>query len=194
MTSHYLSAGASISSCGRYRYRLWREWRLHPEPAQWDMWADEQGPVLDGAGAQLGEPKICIFIMLNPSTADGSVDDPTIRRCVGFASRWGFDRLEVLNLFAFRATDPRDLFALNHDDDPVGPGNSEAFRDVLFPPRLVGRVVCAWGAQGGYLGQDETVLGWLGEHERHALGLTKDGHPRHPLYVPADTELVRFRP
>lgn len=190
----YVSAGASISRCGRYRYRLWREWRLHPEPAQWDMWTDGGRPVLDGAGVQLGEPKVCIFVMLNPSTADGDVDDPTIRRCVAFARRWGFDRLEVLNLFAFRATDPRALLRLNDNDDAVGPENREAFRDVLFPPRLVGKIVCAWGAHGGYLGQDETVLGWLDGYERFALGLTKEGHPRHPLYVPTSAELQRFRP
>ncbi len=90
MTS-YIRKGATLSACGRYRYRLWREWRLHPKPALWDMWTDAAGqPIVDGAGEQLGEPKACIFIMLNPSTADGDQDDPTIRRCVGFAKAWGF--------------------------------------------------------------------------------------------------------
>jgi len=79
----------TISACGRYRYRLWREWRLHPKPAQWRMWFCENGaPVLDGSGQQLGEPIACVFIMLNPSTADGDTDDPTIRRCVAFAKAW----------------------------------------------------------------------------------------------------------
>lgn len=191
----YVDKGAEISSCGSYRYRLWREWRNHPAPSQWDMWTDDTGkPVVDGAGEQLGEPKRCVFIMLNPSTADGDQDDPTIRRCVGFASMWGFDRLEVINLFAHRATDPKSLLALGHQDDPVGPRNQDAFKAVLFPHRLVGRVICAWGAHGGHLGQDETALGWIGDCERHALGLTSKGHPRHPLYLPRDAGLTPFRP
>lgn len=191
----YVSAGAKISPCGTYRYHLWREWRLYPEPAQWDMWTDETGrPVLDGAGAQLGEPKACVFIMLNPSTADGEQDDPTIRRCVGFARAWGFDRLDVLNLFAYRATAPSELLALNDVDQPVGVGNSDAFEQVLFRGNPVGRIVCAWGAHGGHLGQDETALGWIGDRKAYALGLTKDGHPRHPLYVPAAAQLVEFHP
>ncbi|RWO57153.1 DUF1643 domain-containing protein [Mesorhizobium sp.] len=189
----YLSKGADLSRCGKYRYRLWREWRLHPEPAQWEMWTDEsRKPLLDGAGQQLGEPKACVFIMLNPSTAGGEEDDPTIRRCVGFARAWGYDRLEVLNLFAYRATDPKALLSLNHDDDPVGESNLSAFNRVLGLP--VGIVICAWGAHGGHLGQDETAIGWLGSHRRFALGLTKGGHPKHPLYLPGRAEPVRFRP
>lgn len=193
--SGYIASGATISPCGRYRYRLWREWRLYPLPAQWDMWIDEKGkPVVDGAGEQLGEPKSCVFIMLNPSTADGDEDDPTIRRCVGFAKAWGYDRLEVLNLFAHRATDPHDLLALNDADEPVGPRNLETFRTVLDRDFPVGIVICAWGVHGAHLGQDETALGWLGSRKRFALGLTKDGHPRHPLYLPRTATAVEFRP
>ncbi|MFG1262329.1 DUF1643 domain-containing protein [Xanthobacter aminoxidans] len=191
----YISAGAEISPCGTYRYRLWREWRNHPAPAQWDMWTNDDGtPVVDGAGHQLGEPKSCVFIMLNPSTADGEQDDPTIRRCVGFAKTWGFDRLEVLNLFAYRATDPRALLALTHEKDPVGNGNSQAFKEVLSWDRPLGTIVCAWGAHGGHLGQDETALGWLKDRPRYALGLTAGGHPKHPLYVKGDAPLLAFRP
>lgn len=193
--SPYIHAGAEISPCGTYRYRLWREWRLHPAPAQWDMWVDHAGkPIIDGAGKQLGEPKSCVFIMLNPSTADGEQDDPTIRRCVGFAKAWGYDRLEVLNLFAYRATKPKELLALTHDRDPVGEHNIRAFQRAVFPSRTVGVIVCAWGAHGAHLGQDETVLGWIGDQRRYALGLTKEGHPRHPLYVQSDAPLVAFRP
>lgn len=190
----YIDAGATISTCGRYRYRLWREWRLHPRPAHWDMWTDERGlPVVDGNGHQLGTPKSCVFVMLNPSTADGKSDDPTIRRCVGFAKSWGYDRLEVVNIFAYRATNPRDLLALNHADDPVGWRNEEYVRQVIARHRL-GVIVCAWGAHGGHLGQDETMLGWIGSLPRFALGLTAGGHPRHPLYVPYRAPLVAFRP
>lgn len=196
MTSpKYIEMGAEISACGKYRYRLWREWRNHPSPAKWDMWVDDDGsPVVDGDGEQLGEPKRCVFIMLNPSTADGAQDDPTIRRCVGFARQWGHDRLEVLNLFARRSTDPKELLALRYDADPVGYLNQKAFDDVLFPDRLVGLIVCAWGAHGGHLGQDETALGWIGPRDRYALGMTRDGNPRHPLYLPKSSALIPFRP
>lgn len=191
----YIEAGAEISPCGTYRYRLWREWRNHPAPAQWDMWTNADGsPVVDGAGQQLGEPKACVFIMLNPSTADGEQDDPTIRRCAGFAKAWGYDRLEVLNLFAYRATKPKDLLSLRHERDPVGENNLRAFRQVLSPSRTVGVIICAWGAHGAHIGQDETALGWIGDQQRFALGLTKEGHPRHPLYVHGDASLVAFRP
>ncbi len=191
----YVGKGATISSCGRYRYRLWREWRLWPEPAKWDWWFDDDGkPVVDGAGKQLGEPLSCVFIMLNPSTADGETDDPTIRRCVGFARRWGYDRIDILNLFAYRATKPSELLALGHEDDPVGSENQSHFNYVLADSYPVGLIVCAWGAHGGHLGQDETAIGWIGARDRFALGLTKGGHPRHPLYFPADAERVGFRP
>lgn len=195
MAVSYIDKGASISACGRYRYRLWREWRLWPEPAKWHMWTDDDGkPIVDGAGAQLGEPKSCIFIMLNPSTADGDEDDPTIRRCVGFARHWGYDRLDVINLFAYRATAPEALLSLNDADDPVGPENRRHFDRVLFDGHPVGLIICAWGAHGCHLGQDETVLGWLGRRERFALGLTKEGHPRHPLYLKRDAQPIAFRP
>lgn len=188
----YLYKGATISACGRYRYRLWREWRLHPLPAQWNMWEDERGkPALDGAGHQLGVPKRCVFIMLNPSTADGDTDDPTIRRCVGFAKAWGYDRLEVINLFAYRTTNPRELLGLNHADDPVGIDNQRYIEHALEDN---GIIVCAWGAHGSHLGQDETVIGWLGGHKLHALKITADGQPGHPLYLPANLKLMEFRP
>jgi hypothetical protein len=182
----YIGRGASRSPCGRYRYRLWREWRGTHDPKNW-RWEGFN----DGAGEPVGEPKSCLFIMLNPSTADAYDDDPTIRRCVGFARRWRYERLEVVNLFAFRATDPRDLLTLNHDDDPVGPGN---LHNVRAAADRAGLIVCAWGAHGGHIGQDETLLGWLGDRPRFALGLTKGGHPKHPLYLPADSRLVEFRP
>ena len=195
----YLSAGATISPCGKYRYRLWREWRLHPEPAQWDMWTEDDGsPIVDGAGQQLGEPKTCLFVMLNPSTADGDMDDPTIRRCVGFAKSWGYDRMEVVNLFAYRATKPIQLLRLNHDDEPWGVENQRHIWAAM--DRQVNRIVCAWGANGSHLGQDETVLGWIEDYaeflderpEIVALGLTAEGHPRHPLYLPADARPFPF--
>jgi len=178
----YIQTGADISACGKYRYALWREWRGTHDPKNW-KW---QG-FKDGAGQQVGEPKACLFIMLNPSTADGATDDPTIRRCVAFAKAWKFERLEVVNLFAYRATSPKNLLALNHSDDPVGDRNQHWVERLAYE---AGLIICAWGAHGGHLGQDETLLGWLGDRPRHALGFTASGRPKHPLYLKADTPLV----
>ncbi len=186
--SGYINAGAVISPCERYRYRLWREWRGSASDENWRSLTDDDGQrAVDGGGHALGEPKSCVFVMLNPSTADGKQDDPTIRRCVAFAKRLKFDRLEVINLFAHRATNPKELLALNHDDDPVGPNNLRQVAAVLDG---AGLIVCAWGAHGCHLGQDETMLGWLADCDAPvvALDLTKDGHPRHPLYLRSDAE------
>ena len=145
--------GAVLSSCGRYRYRLNREW--------------------------LGGEGDILFIMLNPSTADEEKDDPTIRRCIGFARRWGFRRLWVGNLFALRATDPRELTRVA---DPVGPDNNEHLVGMAVSAECI---VAAWGAWGALRGRDEEIRQIIGGLEH--LGLTKEGHPRHPLYVRADT-------
>jgi len=181
----YIDSGATISHDGRYRYLLWREWRGSNRPENWHWYGAK-----DGNGAELGYPKACLFVMLNPSTADGTQDDPTIRRCVGFAKSWGFDRLEVVNLFAYRATKPADLLALREPDDPVGSQNQEYVEDRAAE---AGKIICAWGSHGAHLGQDETVLGWCGPKSTWALGLTRDGYPRHPLYVAANAPLVRFK-
>ncbi len=155
-----------LSDCGKYRYALWRD--IPP---------------------RLGELRpigTCLFVMLNPSTADASEDDPTIRRCIGFAERWGFARLAVGNLFAFRATDPRDL---GRTDDPVGPDNYSWLERLVAE---AGTVVAAWGASAGSAGRGEH-LGFLPD-ETQCLGLTKAGHPRHPLYVRGDAELIPYAP
>lgn len=121
------------------------------------------------------------FVGLNPSTADETADDPTIRRCIGFAKRWGYGGLVMLNLFAFRATDPR---VMRSATDPVGPDNDWHLTHVKAET-----IVAAWGAGGLYRGRDHEVWHLLGGR-LSALGFTKDGHPRHPLYVRGDTELV----
>ena len=159
----YIDGGADISACGKYRYSLWREW----------------GGLYTTRSVL---KKSCLFIMLNPSTADAKTDDPTIRRCVSFAKSFGYDWLEVVNLFAFRATNPKQLLALNHNDDPVGVRNQEVIEQAAS---RTGIIIAAWGAHGSYLGQDETVLDWLDENVDlvHALGITNEGHPRHPLYL-----------
>lgn len=174
----YISAGADISADGRYRYLLWREWRGLDERVC------DSSPLIT-------ECRTCLFIMLNPSTADGERDDPTIRRCVGFARGWGYDRLEVVNLFAYRATSSAELLRLNDADEPYGVRNQEIIEAAAADS---GMIVCAWGNHGTHLGQDQTVLGWLDGWGAPlmALGVTRDGHPRHPLYIRSDAKLVRM--
>ena len=185
----YLDSGAVISPCGRYRYRLWREWRdldAHNDK-NWQWLGAE-----DGAGTPVGWPKSLVFIMLNPSTADGKKDDPTIRKCVSFARRLKYERIEVVNLFAFRATKPKVVLALTHECDPVGWENQKHVEKVL---EKAGMIICAWGIHGNHLAQDETMLGWItgaSSLRPKALGLTKDGQPRHPLYLKGDAEPLDF--
>ena len=120
-----------------------------------------------------------VFVMLNPSSADARRDDATLRACISFAKAAGCGGLEVVNLFSLRATDPR---ALKHAADPVGPGNDDAIVATAARPSTV---VCGWGRGGALLGRGALVSGRLRQMgiRLHHLGLTKDGAPRHPLYV-----------
>ncbi len=184
--TEYASKGAEISADGKYRYRLWREWRGTHDPLNWRWLRDAKGEVCkDGEGKPMGEPRSVLFIMLNPSTADAYVDDPTIRRCVGYAKAWKYERMEVVNLFAYRATDPRELLKLGHDDDPVGVDNQ---RHVEMAVARAGFMVCAWGIHGSHLEQDKTMMGWITGWNKPitCLALTKTGMPRHPLRLHAD--------
>jgi hypothetical protein len=135
------------------------------------------------------EFKTVAFIGLNPSTADEVQDDPTVRRCVGFAKAWGFDRLVMLNAFAFRATDPGKLAALDFST-AVGPENH---KHLVREARAADLVVCAWGVHGARWQRGPSLALALGSEpgiSLHVLGLTKDGHPRHPLYLRADLQPV----
>ncbi len=119
--------------------------------------------------------------MLNPSTADAEHDDPTIRRCFGFARSWGFGALEVVNLFAWRSTSPA---ALQSAKDPVGPANDAA---ILDAHACCGQTVLAWGNHGAHLNRDREVRLLLdGDASVVHFGLTGAGQPRHPLYIRAD--------
>jgi hypothetical protein len=140
---------AILSSCRAYRYVLSREW---------------------GAGP------LVLFVGLNPSTADETEDDPTVRRCVGFANAWGYNRLFLANLFGFRSTKPRELLRAT---DPVGPENDRYLRNLS---RRADLTVAAWGVQGRWHGRNDEVCGMLAN--LHYLRLTKGGHPSHPLYLP----------
>ncbi|HEU4641266.1 MAG TPA: DUF1643 domain-containing protein [Gemmatimonadaceae bacterium] len=156
MSGAPVRSGAIFSLCRRWRYALWRTW-------------DD-------------ETKRVAFIGLNPSTADEHEDDPTIRRCAGFARAWGYGGLVMLNLFGWRATDPREMRAVV---DPVGPGNDAVLREYASNPE-VALLVAAWGSDGGYLTRDRAVRNLLAGHDLFTLGLTKSGKPRHPLYLPQD--------
>jgi hypothetical protein len=156
--------GGVLSSCERYRYSLAREW-------------------------DRGTPPLT-FVMLNPSTADATLDDPTIGRCIGFAKDRGYGAVRVLNLFAFRATDPGEMMAA---PDPVGPDNDQHIREAFVSAAEAGApVIAAWGVNGVHGGRDATVRALATECgvTLMCLGTTKDGHPRHPLYVPAAQEFV----
>jgi hypothetical protein len=128
-----------------------------------------------------------VFVMLNPSTADAFVEDPTIRRCLGFARRWGCGGLVVVNLFALRATDPKVM--LSHAE-PVGARNDDVIRAVAGMNVKVW--VAAWGRPGTHCGravQVRELLAARGVQLQH-LGLTDGGQPRHPLYLAAGTPLT----
>ncbi len=152
--------GARFDPTGRYRYTLWRD---------------------------IGDKRHRVaFVMLNPSTADANVNDPTVRRCIGYACRWGFGALDVTNLFALRSTDPRALLSAA---DPIGFDNNDVICEVAKRARLV---VCAWGSHA-FLGSRLTdrarhitrALRDLGVGLHH-LGLNRDRQPKHPLYLAAN--------
>lgn len=126
-----------------------------------------------------------IFIMLNPSTADAFKLDPTIKRCLAFASAWNCRRLIVLNLFALRSTDPEQLRKVG---DPVGPDNDRMI-DTVLAQSADRMVIAAWGFHAAYLRRGRNVADRLLRHgiKLQHLGLTGSAFPRHPLYVSRDT-------
>lgn len=130
----------------------------------------------------------CVFCMLNPSTADAMIEDPTVRRCMLFARRWGFRELHVINIFALRSTDPDRL---REPGDPIGPENDEYIRRIGYEADLI---VAAWGVHGSIMGRGRDVqTRLLGQRELHCLGVTGDGNPRHPLYIRGDTAPKLYR-
>jgi hypothetical protein len=124
--------------------------------------------------------------MLNPSTADAGRDDPTIRRCIALAMRDRCGGIEVMNLFAFRATRPA---ALKTAADPIGPGNDGHLRD-LFARHT--SVLAAWGLHGDFIGRAVAVMRLAADYGARltCLGFTVRGQPRHPLYVKRDCAIL----
>lgn len=146
----------------RYRYRLWRIW-------------DDSAPRI-------------LFIMLNPSTADELDNDPTVERCERRAAAWGFGSVEVVNIFAYRATSPEEM---KKQTDPVGKDNDF---HILQAVQDADMIVCAWGVHGKYLQRTDQVIDMLGtrSYTLYCLGVTSDGAPRHPLYVGYDVKPTTF--
>lgn len=166
MTDLFLRSTAEFSPCGLYRWLLTRQW-------------DEALPMMP-------------LVMLNGSTADASVNDPTITRCMGFGRRAGAGGLLVANIYGLRSTDPARLKVAG---DPFGADNDKAL--ALVARYAVDRgvaIVCAWGVHGSYLNADKRFLAIAKHHgaRLECLGKTKDGHPRHPLYLKSDTPFEPF--
>ncbi|AGY59282.1 DUF1643 domain-containing protein [Gloeobacter kilaueensis] len=155
-----IEGGAVFDASGAYRYRLWRRW-------------DQERPLL-------------VFVLLNPSTADAHRDDPTLRRCLAFARTWGYGALEVLNLFAWRSSDPRGLTCT---PDPVGPDNDLYLLAACQPQRPV---ILAWGNWGSLQNRNRSVLNLIAGSRLYCLGRTRSGQPRHPLYLSARLEVEPF--
>lgn len=155
--NHEPTSTAVVSGDGRYRYRLSRTW---------------------------GTEVPMVFIMLNPSTADAEQDDPTIRRCIGFAKREGCEGIVVVNLFAYRAANPKSLWQQPFTER-VGPDNDDHIAWAFRHASIHGSpIVAAWGSHP----QASTQAVRIAQRgvRLQCLGRTKDGDPRHPLYVRAD--------
>jgi hypothetical protein len=151
-----MQRAAVFDATGRYRYCLSRVW-------------DPDLPRL-------------VWVMLNPSSADSELDDPTIRRCVGFARSWGFGSMEVVNLFGFRAASPRELFSAS---DPIGSGNDRVVREAVEGAQVA---VAGWGNWGRVADRGAQFLAGV-RRDVYCLGLTKHDQPVHPLYQASHRQL-----
>lgn len=139
----------------------------------------------------LGSGGIVNWIMLNPSTAGDFEDDPTIRKCVGFAKRWGYSGIDVTNLFTFRATDPSDLRALVKIDYARAVGLADGA--LIEKAKSASIVIAAWGINGTLAGRDKDVMNRvLQGTEFYCIGRTKNGHPLHPCMAGYTTAPLRF--
>jgi hypothetical protein len=160
----YLERDAVLSDCGKYRYLLRR------------VWAREKPRAL--------------FVMLNPSTADASTDDPTIRSCVRLIAALGYGSIDVVNVFAYRATKPDELLLV---DDPIGPRNMSIIESAIS---WCDPVILAWGAWEPAREQGQHVYRSVVSQRplAYCFGETKNGAPRHPLYIKSRTPIRAYRP
>ncbi len=150
--------GAYIDETGKYRYSLWRTLKDVPRE----------------------EHKTLLFNLLNPSTADGRTDDPTVRRCIGFARNLGYTRVWIGNVFGYRATDPKELRRV---PNPVGPMNHASLKTMILQADLI---ICGWGVHARTREREDIqVVKLIREcgKKPYVFGLTRDGYPKHPLYL-----------
>lgn len=155
-----MKKGACISPCTKYRYWLYREW-------------DNQ-------------KRSCLFIMLNPSTADDKKDDPTIRRCIAYAQGFGYGSLYVVNLFALRATNKAEI---QKTENPIGPENDQWIEQLS---KKADCIIAAWGNDGKYLNRSQEILKKLSQegHIVYCLKVSKHNEPCHPLYLKKESVLI----
>lgn len=165
----------------RYRYTLWREWAL-PRGLPYGRIGENGFEPLPLKPASA----FVQFIGLNPSTADETQDDPTIRRCVAYAKAWGYGAMCMTNLFAYRATDPKEMMA---HPQPVGRDNLAWLKAVADEAMLV---IAAWGTNGNWMYRANSVLGSI-KRPIHCLRVTAGGFPQHPLYLPKKLTPVPYQ-
>ncbi len=167
LQDHRIRSQARFSTCGRYRFSLERRW-------------DQK---------DFGSGGACLFLMMNPSTADEHADDPTVRRCYGFAKDWGYQALVVCNIFAYRATFPEMLL---ETENPVGRGNDE---EILQQVNKAGITIVAFGVPPKSLqGRGSEVAALLKPYNVFCLKTTKSGAPGHPLYIAKTTQPIPWAP
>ena len=159
-------SGAAFSDCEKYRYLLWRR-----EESEHDT-----------------RHRVICWLMLNPSTADENILDPTVTRCVKWSREWGYHHVEIANIFASRATDPSEL---HHSSNPIGVLNDRAIANTAF---LSEKIICAWGNHGALNDRSREVVQMLKPYadKLYCLKMNKSGEPSHPLYLRGDTQPVRF--
>lgn len=153
-----MKCSAIFSECRKYRYALCRTW-------------DESGDLV-------------LFIGLNPSRADETHDDPTIRRCINFAKDWGFGGICIVNLFAFCSNDPKALFMAK---DPIGPENDSILKKYISK---FDQIIIVWGNHGQYLKRNENILKLI--KKPSCLKINKNGAPSHPLYLKATLKPIPY--
>lgn len=170
-STEHVDSGALFSNDERYRYVLWRVWARRDDHEN--------------------RRTLCV-VGLNPSTADERVNDPTIERCMRRAEQYGYDALVMLNLFAFRATDPK---AMKAADDPVGAWNDEVLDFALGERKYIETFLVGWGAHGAFNDSSTRFVNKARGRLRglYCLGTTKGGEPAHPLYLSYDRQPTPYK-
>lgn len=172
-----------FSPCRKWRYTLWRDWawQISGLNGHHHFTEDPHFDYFPGKPHQFVQ-----FIGLNPSTADETKNDPTVRRCVNFAKAWGFGAMCMTNIFAWRSTDPAALY---RQHDPIGPENDRWLKDVAAEATLV---VCCWSNHGSLGGRSAQVKRLLESIDLHCFKMSQQGQPWHPLYLPGNIQPMKM--